>query len=307
MFQATYILQTNTVFQSMALVKKQPAALWVKRANTALVVVIAYALANLSIQFIPDSAQSSHLSFKANPIKRQNNAALNSLQVSQQIASKHLFGRAGVSENQPVEPEDAPETKLNLVLAGVFAYQPSELALAIISSGGRGEEVYGIGDKIVGNATLKAVYEDRVIIENRGQEETLTLPDVTPIALPRVNSSTALSQQRNNTPLNLPTSPRALRDKLVKNPSMLGKIVSATPYQEGGKLLGYRIQPKQSPEILEAQGIMANDVITQVNGIDLNSQKQGIRALRKLVKAETIELTILRDGVQIPVAISLNQ
>lgn len=88
---------------------------------------------------------------------------------------------------------------------------------------------------------------------------------------------------------------------------MLGKIVSATPYQENGKLVGFRLQPKQNPEILEAQGIMANDIITQVNGISLNSQKQGIRALRKLVKADNIDLTILRDGIEIPIAISLNQ
>ena len=57
-------------------------------------------------------------------------------------------------------------------------------------------------------------------------------------------------------PIDLPTTPGALRDTLARNPSMLGRIVAAEPYQENGKLLGYRITPKQNPEILEAQGIL---------------------------------------------------
>ncbi len=285
---------------------------WIKWINAAFVVVIAYALASLSIQLIPDVPDNNLRQTPSTPARVQSSAQSNPLQLSKQVASAHLFGEAGKKPAvvEAPKPKEVPETKLNLVLAGVFAYQPPELAIAIISSGGRDENVYGIGDSIVGNAKLKAVYEDRVIIENRGREETLKLPeDVAPIALPRVTSTNAVNTARGgiNEPVELPASPRALRDKLVKNPSMLGKIVSATPYQEGGKLVGYRLQPKQNPEILESQGIMPNDVITQVNGIDLNSQKQGIRALRKLVKANNIELTVLRDGIQMPLMISLEQ
>ncbi len=284
---------------------------WIKWVNSLLIIATAYAAAVLTIQLIPNLQEATKSEKIPSSIKRQDTNTFNPAKLSEQIAAAHLFGEAGEQTiiEKPTEAIDAPETRLNLVLAGVFSYQPKELAIAIISSGGRNEEIYGIGDKIVGNAILKAVFPDRVIIENRGREETLKLPeDVTPIALPRARTSAAIgNNNQNNALVDLPTTPKELRDKLVKNPSMLGKIVSATPYQEGGKLKGYRLQPKQNPEILEAQGIMANDVITQVNGIDLNSQKQGIRALRKLVKADSIELTILRDGIEVPVVISMDQ
>lgn len=291
----------------------QPDSKLIKWVNRTLVVAIAYAIASLTIQFIPEVSGNKSRSLStgaANNYSTASQGNLSPTQLGKHVVSSHLFGMAG---SKPVEAEkvvatDAPETKLNLTLAGVFAYTPQEMAIAIISSGGRDESVYGVGDKIVGNATLKAVYEDRVIIENRGREETLKLPvDVAPIALPRASSRPVSSASSSGQSLDLPSTPRELRDKLVKNPSMLGKIVSATPYQENGKLVGFRLQPKQNPEILEAQGIMANDIITQVNGISLNSQKQGIRALRKLVKADNIDLTILRDGIEIPIAISLNQ
>ena len=286
----------------------QKAIYWI---TLALVLLIAWALAGLSIRLFENSGQTAIDTQPLPPARNNSASAGDSIaQTGQRIVNMHLFGKAGEA---PVEvapdPRDAPETNLNLRLAGVVAYSPAELAMAIISSGGREEEVYGIGDKIVGSATLKAVFEDRVIIENRGREEVLKLPeDVAPIALPRTANNTARSNSNASAaPVELPSSPRALRDKLVQNPSILGKIVAATPYQEGGKLVGFRLQPKQNPEILEAQGIMANDVITQVNGIALNSQKQGIRALRNLVKANSIELTVLRGGVETPVMISLDQ
>ena len=94
---------------------------------------------------------------------------------------------------------------------------------------------------------------------------------------------------------------------MARNPALLGRVVAAEPYQENGKLLGYRITPKQNPEILEAQGIVSGDVITRVNNIQLNSQKQGIRALRNAVKADNLEIVVLRDGVEIPLSISLAQ
>ena len=240
-----------------------------------------------------------------------NVSGVNPEKIGRVIAASHLFGIAGQPKNKVemlTKAKNTPETKLNLSLIGVFAFDPQEQAMAVISSGARNEKVYGIGEKIVGQATLKAVYSDKVIIANNGREETLTLPkNVAPIDLGRSERTNASSNRSNmNTAsIDLPTSPRELRDKLVKNPSMLGKIISASPYQEGGKLIGYRLTPKQNPEILAAQGIMPNDVITQVNGISLNSQKKGIRALRKLVKADSIELTILRDGMEIPVVISM--
>ncbi|HBR98188.1 MAG TPA: type II secretion system protein GspC [Gammaproteobacteria bacterium] len=282
---------------------------WIKWVNAALVAGIAYALSGLTIQLLTQSLKQDAAPQQTRLQATETKSGKDPIKLSRAVASTHLFGKAGEKPVEPqVEtPQVAPETRLNLTLAGVFAYQPAQMAIAIISSGGREEQVYGIGDKI-GNATLKAVYPDRVIIENRGREETLKLPeDVAPIAIPRVNTASANNNRNNKGPVELPASPRALRDKLVKNPSMLGKIVSATPYQQGGKLVGYRLQPKQNPEILEAQGIMANDVITKVNGIGLNSQKQGIRALRKLVKADNIELTVLRDGIEVPIMISLDQ
>jgi len=283
--------------------------------NTVLVVAIGYALATLSIKAMPVNAPNSLplASVAASNARKQ--PVVDKMAMSRKIAAVHLFGNAAekpvkkVEEKQPIV-----KTKLNLKLTGVAAYEPQERAIAIINTGGSDEFAFQVGDTIIGQTKLKAVYADRVILDNRGREEVLELPEnVTPI---QVRQSVAQTQARassagaaaNTGPVeNLPTTPGALRDTLARNPSLLGRVVSAEPYQENGKLRGYRISPRQNPEILESQGILAGDIITRVNNIELNSQKQGVRALRNAVKADNLEVTILRDGIEIPLSISLAQ
>jgi len=281
--------------------------------NTLLVIVIGYALAAVTIKLLPAAELRSINNVRGSTATVASRPAVDKMLLSKQIAAAHLFGNAlEVPKEEPVKKQPIVKTKLNLKLTGVAAYEPQEKAIAIINTGGADETAFLVGDTIIGQTKLKAVYPDRVILDNRGREEVLALPEnVTPIAVrqpaQRQQPRAAAAGNAGAAVDNLPTTPGALRDTLAKNPSLLGRVVAAEPYQENGKLRGYRITPKQNPEILESQGIIAGDIITRVNNIELNSQKQGVRALRNAVKAESLEVTILRDGVEIPLSISLAQ
>lgn len=281
--------------------------------NTLLVAGVGVALAMITVKLLPQPEPAPLAD--SGPVRAISSNAPGPTELAKSISAIHLFGDASkkpVEVETPKAQEPIKNTSLNLQLAGVFAYEPQENAIAIISAGSAEQNAYGIGDKISGETSLEAVYTDHVVLRNRGKLEKLMLPEnVQPIATrPVERASTSRSQNENagsDQPVELPTNPRELRDTLARNPSILGRVVAAEPYQENGKLVGYRITPKQNPEILEAQGIVAGDVITSVNNIQLNSQKQGIRALRNAVKAETLEVTILRGGVEVPISISLAQ
>lgn len=282
--------------------------------NNALVIAIGISLAVLALKFLPQPAIGAVANTSSASISKKQ--SVDPVQQSKAIIGAHLFGEAGakvvavkVEKEKPIEI-----TKLNLKLAGVFAYTPRENAIAIISAGSAEQSAYWIGDKVSGETTLKEVHPEYVILSNRGKDEKLQLSDEAPIAMRPIptaqssnagNSSGAGSDP--NTPVEIPTNPGQIRDMMARNPALLGRVVAAEPYQENGKLLGYRITPKQNPEILEAQGIVAGDVITRVNNIQLNSQKQGIRALRNAVKADNLEIVVLRDGIEVPLSISLAQ
>lgn len=288
-------------------------ASWVSRA---LVVVIGYVAATVALRFVPIDTSVATASIEPSVEVPAVSAAPSIIEMANDAANQHIFGIA--EENKPIirEPVAAPEveTKLNLKLLGIYSAEPADQALAIISANNKPEEVFRVGETVIGGASLAEVRKTEVVISNRGKRETLKLPKDTSVGgrnvgvrnLPTGNLPTANSPQGDSgSPIELPDSPKEIRDTLARNPGMLNKLVSAVPYRENGRILGYRLTPKQSGALLETYGVFAGDVVTRVNGIALANQKNGIRALRKLVKANSIDLTILRDGVELPINIPL--
>ncbi|MFW2373967.1 MAG: type II secretion system protein GspC, partial [Gammaproteobacteria bacterium] len=197
----------------------------------------------------------------------------------------------------PVQTE-APETRLNLVLKGLLAATPMENASAIIALGKGGkEDSFSIGDQ-VSSATVKEIYEDRVILENSGRFETLTLPkefaDIGPGARTFGRQSTT----------NLTDTPGGvlgeIRSKILKNPTSFGDYAIPIPYNENGKLIGYRLQPQGDRALFDKVGLAPSDVIVELNGIKLNNPNRSLKALRKLQNAKSMDITVLRNGAELP-------
>lgn len=94
------------------------------------------------------------------------------------IGERNFFGLAQAEPTIAIE--DLPETKLELVLRGAFAAQnanDTDNAGAIIEDNRKVAQHYAIGDAVPGDATLKAIYPDRVVLARNGLLETLYFPD----------------------------------------------------------------------------------------------------------------------------------
>lgn len=94
------------------------------------------------------------------------------------LASVAMFGNADQAVATPEEDiENLPETNLKLVLRGVMSASGEFPGSALIEDSKRNTEAYLIGDELPGNATLKAVRPDRIIIQRAGALENLYFPD----------------------------------------------------------------------------------------------------------------------------------
>jgi len=285
---------------------------WVSRL---LVLIIGYLAAIIALRFVPvQNTQAAVLAPANSNVGEVAAASIPSVsEIANDAAAQNIFGAPGAKPKKVrTEPQTATVTKLNLKLIGVYTAEPKESAMAIISSNGKPEEVFRVGETITGRAVLTEVLQNEVRIDNAGREEKLILPETVASTGGNNNANlpgAGLAQQAqgggNGTPIQLPESPKEIRDTLVKNPAMLNKLVSAVPYRENGRILGYKITPKQQDGLLANYGVLPGDVVTRVNGIALANQKNAIRALRKLVKAPSIDISILRDGAELPVSIAL--
>ena len=96
----------------------------------------------------------------------------------QTVVSAHLFGVA-VADPSVQDPENAPQSSANLLLAGTIATQDPKRGVAIISDAGGPSKVYSVGERI-GGASLHSVYLDHVILDRGGALETLLMPRQVP-------------------------------------------------------------------------------------------------------------------------------
>ncbi|MGB5305819.1 MAG: PDZ domain-containing protein, partial [Gammaproteobacteria bacterium] len=88
-----------------------------------------------------------------------------------------------------------------------------------------------------------------------------------------------------------------IRQQLQQNPKTLFGLVRAQPKRgAGGKMVGYTLNPGREPELFQEMGLLAGDVVTQVNDISLDNVANGARALKSAQSGETVSVTILRNG-----------
>ncbi|MEP4547957.1 MAG: type II secretion system protein N [Saccharospirillum sp.] len=101
-------------------------------------------------------------------------SSTNPEQLGAALGERHLFGQfEAVATAEPEQPVEAPETRLNMKLQAVLARGDDGTGFAIISRGGSQASAFSVGDDIFNQATLSAVYRDRVILDRNGQLETL--------------------------------------------------------------------------------------------------------------------------------------
>src|SRR5271169_2486751 len=136
--------------------------------SLALAALLAVQLAQIAMIFLVKPVRSPQ-PIQTAPAPRPQRSTLH----IQNVISAHLFGVAAVSGAQ--DPDNAPQSSANLLLAGTIATQDPKRGVAIISDGGGPSKVYSVGDR-VGGASLHSVYLDHVILERAGALETLQLP-----------------------------------------------------------------------------------------------------------------------------------
>jgi len=244
-----------------------------------------------------------------------------------QLKSLSVFGKVAPVVQAPVAtPENqAVDSHLNLILMGIIFSSQESLARAIIT-GGDATELYAIGNPLpVGNGvSLAKIMEDRVIINNNGQFESLWLYQNTPNSQPLVQSNGVAPRPQpqpqlssppsggsqnypsSNTQEHLPSSNGADADRGVAEVSKnLSDVVAMSIYREGGKVIGYKIRPGRDGEKFKALGLQTDDIVTSVNGMPLTNPAKIMEVYKNMGNTSSANLEILRSGNVITVDVVL--
>jgi general secretion pathway protein C len=68
---------------------------------------------------------------------------------------------------------------------------------------------------------------------------------------------------------------------------------------EKGRFKGYQLSPSGNQKLFNELGLEPGDIVTAVNGINIDRPEKGLNALQNLVSATEVTVTLLRDGSEI--------
>jgi general secretion pathway protein C len=222
----------------------------------------------------------------------------------QQVRDWALFGtweeqQGGGNGDQPV---DAPETRLQLQLLGVFQTgEQGQSPGAIIAEQGDNGKLYQIGDRLPGNARLEQVHADRVILRRQGQLETLKLEspglDGGVQAVDRADK-----QQRSRGG----DGSNESRDR--DGPAMSGdvqeqrqRIIRGLGLESSDQ--GYVIGESAPAQLLDRVGLKPGDVVVSVNGHDVGEKKADLAALKEYHDKGSAKVVIQRGSQRFTVTV----
>jgi general secretion pathway protein C len=146
---------------------------------------------------------------------------------------------------------------------------------------------------------LQAVYQDRVVLSRAGRSEVLKFPKT-------VKPLSNLQGSPISTTNTAAGSLRDFRDQFRNEPLKIFQYVRFVPVRSGANLKGYRVLPQKNRQLYNQLGLRPSDLITGVNGVSLNNEKEAMKLIDQLKEVDQLSLEILRKGQPQTVSISLN-
>lgn len=301
---------------------------WVSRANAlacaALAVAIAYVMVKAVYLFLDDAAGSvAPVVYGTAPQAGGAQAGSGRRVDASALALMHLFGEEGAKPVQQAAPKDvnAPKTRLSLELQGVFVSADENKSTAMISEARKESQLFHIGDKVPGNATLAAVYPDRVLLNLNGKLEALYFPEsrnasgfspASASAGPRPTRSVSARTGRVGSANSATASGissmagrgmpgadqadavvKALQEEIGANPdAVLGQFGLST---NNGR--GYKITDTSNPALV-AIGARPGDVILTVNGRSVGDPQNDVTLMQEVMETGCVKVGIERSGRQ---------
>jgi general secretion pathway protein C len=220
----------------------------------------------------------------------------------QTVVSAHLFG-VPPADLTAQDPENAPQSSANLILAGTIATQDPKRGVAIISDAGGPSKVYAVGERISG-AILHSVYLDHVILDRAGALETLLLPR----QLPPSSRAAAVPRRQGADPRTVAVVDN-IRRLVTQDPSILDQVMRTVPSYDNaaGKLRGFRAYPGRNRAIFNKLGLKAGDLVTAINGTPLDDPQRSQDVFNTIQSSDHVTVTVERGGQKQDITLNIAQ
>lgn len=238
------------------------------------------------------------------------------------IIKRNIFNSEGGAEEK-VDPSAKPKEQLTTVVKSdlpvkltgtIYGGDPFSGIALVENTTKRTINSFMVGDTLTGNAVIKEIHKERIIIDNGGRMEFIevdsqqltrskrnkkktvaTNAGVAPIATePPPNSYKEEGFERKDREMSMT---QAYRNKLLTTDfTKVLQDAKASPNVIDGELKGFVLTRIRKDSIYEKAGIQNDDIVEEINGIPLTDTSQAIKLLQSLRNESEVELRINRGG-----------
>jgi general secretion pathway protein C len=237
------------------------------------------------------------------------------------ILDRNLFNSSILAPPAPppVEEEELEATKLPLNLLGTVAAEDPQLARATVEDLEDHKTLVLAVNDSVKSARVQRIERRRVVLLENGKLRELALDEEDTGIQPQAarpssmrsrlarnrarGASRRMATARNRTPAaerirklaeNRFEVPRNEVEETVRNPAALFSQAQIQPKYDGEAMVGMQINAIKPGSLFEEIGIEDGDVITELNGIQINSPEESARILSEFSEAR--EFSVVVEG-----------
>jgi general secretion pathway protein C len=225
------------------------------------------------------------------------------------IAQRDLFHSAAekAAAKKPkkmvVKEKDLEKTPLPVRLRGTVYREKGDSLAIIEDTKTRKQDLYHVGDLILGEAKLIAVKRNRVYLERDGKREILEVYEGTEAK--RGEKPRRMGPQRRSIPTgggikrlsaNRYRVPQEDLKDAFDNMSHLLTQVRVVPNFSSGEPDGFKLLSIKKGSLVHRAGLRDGDILKRVNGIEIDSPEKAFEAYEQVRNEPVITVEILRGG-----------
>lgn len=215
------------------------------------------------------------------------------------IIERNLFNtKKKTNKIETVNIEALKQTDLKLKLWGTVTGERGKTYAVIEEQKEKKQNLYKVGDTIQ-NAKLKIILREKVVLNVNGKDEILEIEKVAGDYKSIISSKKSKESLKSKESFSQNiTIKRSQIDNAVKNVNDLMKQVKIRPHFSNGKPNGLNLSSIRSDSIFSEMGLKRGDIITGVNGKNIESVDDAMKFYESLKSSSNVLLQLKRRGQQ---------
>jgi len=218
----------------------------------------------------------------------------------EEVAAKKISGK---SIKTVIKEGDLEKTPLQVRLRGTV-YREKGNSLAIIEDlKTRKQDLYHVGDMILGEAKLIAVSRNKVYLERNGKQEILEVyekaeekPGEMPAEKPPVRRPIPTGKGIRRLSGDQYRIPREDLKDAFENMNQLLTQVRVVPNFKDGEPDGFKLLSIKRGSLVHQAGLRDGDIVKRVNGIEIDSPEKAFEVYEQVKNEPLITVEVVRGA-----------